>query len=426
LSAARYASDDPRTIITPDAFSVASNLVGLPLATPARRLVAISIDLIFVAAFSFLGWYLLGITVVVGAFRAATRKTEEGTSQIFRAFRVILGCFGTFVLLIVVLAVGSIFFFDTGDLPTLDDVSFDPSGVGGEGDGTNMSLGDLARGAISAATLTSADNPEDAATSVAGLATALLEAGMTRAQVREAASEWRADDVPEWWDDALEAGLQEAFLAAGSEDAAARTLPAGEPVARSLDEALEAYAALVRQGEVPNSPEEAALRSQIVADLGADTIAGLSGALEESRQDLRSTEARLQTTREALEAEEGSGFFAAIGSIAESTGLLFGWGTVYMSLFTAWWNGQTIGKKLLGIRVVRLDGKPMSGWMAFERAGGYAAGFATGLIGFAQIHWDPNRMAIHDKVTETAVIRDGALPVPGPWNTPRSAPGSDG
>jgi hypothetical protein len=54
-------------------------------------------------------------------------------------------------------------------------------------------------------------------------------------------------------------------------------------------------------------------------------------------------------------------------------------------------------------------------WLSFERAGGYAAGFATGLLGFAQIFWDPNRQAIHDKVSETIVIQDGQQPVPGPW-----------
>ena len=54
-------------------------------------------------------------------------------------------------------------------------------------------------------------------------------------------------------------------------------------------------------------------------------------------------------------------------------------------------------------------------WLSFERAGGYAAGFATGLLGFAQIFWDPNRQAIHDKVSETIVIQDGKAPLPGPW-----------
>ena len=50
------------------------------------------------------------------------------------------------------------------------------------------------------------------------------------------------------------------------------------------------------------------------------------------------------------------------------------------------------------------------------RAGGYAAGVATGTLGFLQIYWDANRQAIHDKVAGTVVIRDGVPKVPGNWD----------
>ncbi len=71
-------------------------------------------------------------------------------------------------------------------------------------------------------------------------------------------------------------------------------------------------------------------------------------------------------------------------------------------------NGQTLGKRLLGVRVMRLDGEPINWWVGFERAGGYAAGFATGLLGFAQVYWDANRQAIHDRIVGTVVVREGA------------------
>ena len=57
--------------------------------------------------------------------------------------------------------------------------------------------------------------------------------------------------------------------------------------------------------------------------------------------------------------------------------------------------------------MVRLNGQPLGLYMSLERAGGYAAGLATGLLGFAQVWWDPNRQAIHDKVAETVVVREG-------------------
>ena len=70
----------------------------------------------------------------------------------------------------------------------------------------------------------------------------------------------------------------------------------------------------------------------------------------------------------------------------------------------AWFNGQTVGKMLCRIRVTKIDAKPLSFWESFERYGGYSAGLATGLLGFLQIMWDPNRQAIHDKISETVVL----------------------
>ena len=72
----------------------------------------------------------------------------------------------------------------------------------------------------------------------------------------------------------------------------------------------------------------------------------------------------------------------------------------------SWWKGQTIGKRLLRVRVLRLDGGPITWWVAFERAGGYAAGLATGFLGFLQVFWDANRQMIHDRIVGTVVALD--------------------
>lgn len=90
--------------------------------------------------------------------------------------------------------------------------------------------------------------------------------------------------------------------------------------------------------------------------------------------------------------------------VIKDLGLSFGWAALYFSVLTAIWHGQTPGKKLLNIRVVQLDGTPLSVWDSFGRYGGYGAGLATGLLGFIQIYWDPNRQAIHDKISSTIVI----------------------
>jgi uncharacterized RDD family membrane protein YckC len=85
-------------------------------------------------------------------------------------------------------------------------------------------------------------------------------------------------------------------------------------------------------------------------------------------------------------------------------GLGFGWAALYYSVFTAWFNGKTPGKRIMNIRVLKLDGSGLSLWESFGRYGGYGAGLATGLLGFMQIYWDPNRQAIQDKISETLVI----------------------
>lgn len=87
-----------------------------------------------------------------------------------------------------------------------------------------------------------------------------------------------------------------------------------------------------------------------------------------------------------------------------SMGLGFSWAIAYFSLLPYWWKGQSLGKRVFGLRVVELTGKPMSIFHNLSRYGGYAAGMATGGIGFLQICWDLNRQAIQDKIAHTVVI----------------------
>jgi uncharacterized RDD family membrane protein YckC len=85
-------------------------------------------------------------------------------------------------------------------------------------------------------------------------------------------------------------------------------------------------------------------------------------------------------------------------------GLRFGWAAAYFTLLPFWWKGQTAGKRLLGLRVVELTGKPLGLMTSFGRYGGYAAGLATGGMGFLQVLWDPNRQAVQDKLAHTVVV----------------------
>jgi hypothetical protein len=117
-------------------------------------------------------------------------------------------------------------------------------------------------------------------------------------------------------------------------------------------------------------------------------------------------EAELERTQDRLEAvgrrDGGLGHWLAVQ--ADEIADAFGWGIVYFSLLPAWWRGQTVGKKLLKLRVVELTGAPLTVLRCLKRYGGYAAGMATGGIGFAQVLWEPNRQGLHDKAAHTAVF----------------------
>lgn len=88
----------------------------------------------------------------------------------------------------------------------------------------------------------------------------------------------------------------------------------------------------------------------------------------------------------------------------DETGLRYGWALAYFALWPLLWPGQTPGKRLLGLRVVELTGKPPKLMLNLRRYGGYAASLATGGLGFIQIFWDGNRQGLHDKAAHTAVI----------------------
>jgi len=70
-------------------------------------------------------------------------------------------------------------------------------------------------------------------------------------------------------------------------------------------------------------------------------------------------------------------------------------------------NGKTIGKRLLHIRVVSLVHRRMSLWHSVERALGYGASALELGFGFLQYFIHPNRRTVHDRITETIVVRDG-------------------
>jgi uncharacterized RDD family membrane protein YckC len=78
---------------------------------------------------------------------------------------------------------------------------------------------------------------------------------------------------------------------------------------------------------------------------------------------------------------------------------------IYYTLSFYFWKGQTIGKRLLRLRVISLYHEHLGLWHCIERSLGYYASTLEGFFGFIQAFWNPNRMALHDKIGETIVIK---------------------
>ncbi len=79
---------------------------------------------------------------------------------------------------------------------------------------------------------------------------------------------------------------------------------------------------------------------------------------------------------------------------------------IYFAVATCRW-GATAGKRLLGLRVVRLDGRRLSLFAAIERFGAYFGIAGTLGLGLLDLWRDPNRRLGHDRAADTLVIRDG-------------------
>ena len=406
---------DPRTIVTPYAFKVSPELLGIPLAHPFERLVALLIDLMLIVLLSSTGALPLGIAAVIFFIWGSTRRGSRAALGKF--FRVVIGCFGFVALGVTVLVLWATNFMGSDEAQNLFSPAGITSGIPVETDeeGEAGFTIDLAEGLRGLGQLRSAETREEAEVAVARLARSAggtLSAHELRDMLRGAIPDDRpwSDEADEIIDAALRGaapvpseGEREAFAAVG---------------ALSLDEVLAEYRNKIRSGDTVGDEalRTEALRRRIQSDVAGDTLAILGQEIESRRRDLRASRQTLRATEDALEeAEQGSGFFGFLQNLLDDTILAFGWGTIYLTLFLTVLNGQTPGKKAMGIRVVLIDNRPLSWWASFERVGGYAAGLATGLLGFAQIFWDANRQAIHDKVSETVVIKVGAERITGPW-----------
>jgi len=71
--------------------------------------------------------------------------------------------------------------------------------------------------------------------------------------------------------------------------------------------------------------------------------------------------------------------------------------------------GQTIGKRILGMKVIQSTGEPMRLGVAFLRWVGYLVSALFFFLGFLWIAFDGRKQGWHDKIAGTCVVKPGPV-----------------
>jgi uncharacterized RDD family membrane protein YckC/type II secretory pathway pseudopilin PulG len=78
---------------------------------------------------------------------------------------------------------------------------------------------------------------------------------------------------------------------------------------------------------------------------------------------------------------------------------------VYFSVLPVVYNGQTPGKMAAGVRIVRMDGSPLTYGRACARWLSYLLSNITLCLGFLCAAFTPQKRALHDYIVDTRVVR---------------------
>ncbi|WJG07765.1 RDD family protein [Aliiglaciecola sp. LCG003] len=353
---------ETREVVTPYAFEVSPSLFGTPLASPFRRATALLIDLALVALISDLTGNVLAIFVAllfwVWAKRLEQRKNKPKAVKTLR--------------------VAAVVFIIGGVIGIYQQGGFSPSSQDGRKKNDNAT--NITQGSAQLAT---------AAVLLSGkylLAVNKLEQNLDDGKCDSRLACWQALGT-EFVDDIIAIGL--------------------EPEATT-----EIISQFVEFSEDQLDKQEQAALTKFILGYYEQVLPleSVSEADSPQGKPLPAEELPIDKSVSSLEQKGYSLVKWAKGIIAD-LGLGFGWAAFYFTAVMGLFKGQTFGKKLLGIKVIKLDGSEPTLWESFGRYGGYGAGIATGLMGFLQIFWDPNRQAIQDKIAETLVIRVGGKEV---------------
>lgn len=77
----------------------------------------------------------------------------------------------------------------------------------------------------------------------------------------------------------------------------------------------------------------------------------------------------------------------------------------YTITWSRFGGGKTVGMRLLGIRVVSMNGEAIDLWRALMRAVALALSIAVLFLGVALVLVDKKKQGLHDKIARTYVVR---------------------
>lgn len=336
------AADDTQECITPHALNINPALIGLPLATPVKRLCALLLDGLALLLLSSLpgGFFLMVLAVAFLRYgkRSGARIAFLPPSSKKRVLAVLKPLFIVSLSLVLVLILAAVFLW--------------------------VQYGEQIRRASNSVVFHGLDLSEEVPSGqVLGVNAFLLFA-----ESSQGFSD--CEDLACWQTELF-------YLSASLPD-----MGISKP---SAEKVYEVFALATDLSDEQREQLVAYLLEHYGASM-ADHPAGKTGAIE------------------AGDMANSYSLVSWLMIFLKDLGLGFSWTAFYFTLFTCVALGQTPGKKIMGVRVIKLDGTALSFWDSFFRYGGYAAGITTGLLGFLQIYWDPNRQAIQDKISSTVVV----------------------
>lgn len=381
---------DPRTMVTPKAFTIAESVLYTPLATPFKRALAMLIDGLFITILAEqMDW--LFVLLVVGIIYIEKRSRQFGRLLKWGLYAAMLG-------LMLFSSAGNLWNFHQSNQSSREKVS------------APQDINAVVKAIPGLVSLGLCENIDCAREQIRSLQQTLENVpieGMSAAERRDMVLDTLESTELSEADKAL---LRDEIMAGSlwPEVKVFEVTLDSTKDSSTLSPSSKPNQSLANQS--PDGTHEAVSAPESITD-------GLANAQTDNRAAMKNaplvpdtnhnpahpTEGRNSETADKQESDTRS-VLAWIKGFMSDMGLGFGWAAFYFTVFTAKFDGQTLGKKLLGIRVIQLDGAKISLWGAFGRYGGYAAGFTTGLLGFMQIFWDANRQGIQDKISSTVVI----------------------